>query len=144
MNAHEYKVRSIGDASVEKVEVGVFPDEIEYGCPDDCFEDVKNNIGGKICEVNGVKFKVYNGYPYCEMDMSKENVERYIKLRGLKFDADNELGKIYVQFGMSVFVCGYAHRNNWRKRHGFVKIKRKIYAKRISEYCYCRNFKKKE
>ena len=43
MNAHECKVRSIGDASVEKVEVGVFPDEIEYGCPDDCFEDVKNN-----------------------------------------------------------------------------------------------------
>ena len=50
MGAHEYKVRSIGDASVEKVEVGTFPDEVEFGYPDNYFDDIEKRLGRKTTE----------------------------------------------------------------------------------------------
>lgn len=89
-------------------------------------------------EINGIKFQAYNEYPYGKADLSEENMDRFAEFSGLKTHEGIVAYKDTVMWNLLRYTWKYVGCNNWRKRHGLVKIKRKTRSKRECEICCCR------
>ena len=81
--------------------------------------------------INGVRYFILNGYPYFEVDITKDNCKRLAECLGLQW-YDSSLFLLGIQGELIKRNTAIAFNNNWRKAHGLTKINRKLLRKQVS------------